>query len=126
MLGYPVEKDRPDQLVQLLSPERSDLGLIRTGLRSSTGASADHSVIFSSPRSEFVLNGDDELVVPLTWAGEDGIVVEKRLTFRRGSYAIGVEQTITNNSVTPWRGDQYTQLLRRSRPRERSMFDVAS
>ena len=126
MLGYPVEKDRPDELVQLLAPNRHDLGLIRTGLRSATGPSADHSAIFSAPKTEFVLNGDDEIVVPLTWVGENGLTVEKRLTFKRGGYAIGVEQTITNNSGEPWRGDQYTQLLRRSRPRERSMFNVAS
>jgi len=126
MLSYPVEKDRPDDLVQLLAPERNDLGLIRTGLRSATGAAADHNAIFSAPKAEFSLNGNDKIVVPLTWVGDNGLVVEKRLTFTRGSYAIGVEQTLTNNSAEPWRGDQYTQLLRRSRPRERSMFDVAS
>ena len=126
MLGYPVAKDRPDELVQLLSPERNALGLIRTGLRSLTGVAADHEVLFSAPRTEFSLDGDDQIVVPLTWVGDNGLVVEKRLTFTRGSYAIGVEQTVTNNSSEPWRGDQYTQLLRRSRGRERSMFDVDS
>ncbi|MGI9224949.1 MAG: membrane protein insertase YidC [Woeseiaceae bacterium] len=126
MLDYPVHKDQPDELVQLLSPERLDLGLIRTGLRSATGPSADHNVVFSAPNTEFRLDGNDEIVVPLTWVGENGLVVEKRLTFKRGGYAIGVEQTVTNNSGEPWRGDQYTQLLRRSRGWERSMFNVDS
>jgi YidC/Oxa1 family membrane protein insertase len=126
MLGYPVEKDRPDALVELLSPARNELGLIRTGLRSTTGAAADHDAVFASPQSEYMLGGADELVVPLTWTGEDGISVEKRLTFSRGSFAIGIEQTVNNASSTAWRGDQYTQLLRRSRDWERSMFDVAS
>ena len=126
MLEYPVHKDQPDDLVQLLSPERSDLGLIRTGLRSATGPSADHNVTFSVPRTEYRLDGNDEIVVPLTWVGENGMAVEKRLTFKRGSYAIAVAQTVTNNSGEPWRGDQYTQLLRRSRGQERSMFNVDS
>jgi len=126
MLDYPVHKDQPDELIELLSRERHDLGLVRTGLRSATGPSADHNVVFSAPKTEFDLGGNDELVVPLTWIGENGLIVEKRLAFGRGSYAIGVEQTITNNSAEPWRGDQYTQLLRRSRGRERSMFDVDS
>lgn len=126
MLGYPVEKDRPDELVKLLSPSRGDLGVIRTGLRSAAGAAPDHNAIFTSPQSEYVLDGADELVVPLTWTGEDGLSVEKRLTFRRGSFAIGVEQAVNNAGSTPWQGDQYTQLLRRSRDWERSMFDVAS
>jgi YidC/Oxa1 family membrane protein insertase len=109
MLGYPVEKDRPEELVQLLAPERNDFGLIRTGLRSATGPSADHNENFAAPSFEYVLDGSDEIVVPLTWVGENGLMVEKRLTFTRGSYAIGVEQTVTNNSVEPWRGDQCTQ-----------------
>ena len=126
MLGYPVEKDRPDELVQLLAPERNHLGLIRTGLRSATGSAADHNALFSAPKTNFTLDDNDQIVVPLTWVGKNGLMVEKRLTFARGSYAIGVEQTLTNSSSEPWRGDQYTQLLRRSRGRERSMFDVAS
>jgi YidC/Oxa1 family membrane protein insertase len=126
MLGYPVEKDRPDELVQLLSPLRNELGLIRSGLRCATGTAADHSTVFTSPRSEYVLGDSDSLVVPLSWTGDDGISVEKRLTFTRGSFVIGIEQTVTNASSSPWRGDQYTQLLRRSRDWERSMFDVAS
>jgi YidC/Oxa1 family membrane protein insertase len=126
MLGYPVEKDRPDELVHLLSPARNELGLIRTGLRSATGTAADHSAVFTSPQSEYVLGDGESLVVPLSWTGDDGISVEKRVIFTRGSFAIGIKQTVTNGSSSPWRGDQYTQLLRRSRDWERSMFDVAS
>ena len=126
MLGYPVEKDRPDELVNLLSPEHHDLGLIRTGLRSAVGESANHNTRFTAENTVYTLGDADQLVVPLTWTDGSGIVVEKTLTFTRGSYAIGVEQTVTNNTSDPWRGDQYTQLLRRSREQERSMFDVAS
>ena len=126
MLGYPVEKDRPDELVNLLSPERHDLGLIRTGLRSAVGESANHNTRFMAENTVYTLGDADQLVVPMTWTDGSGIVVEKTLTFTGGSYAIGVEQTVTNNTSEPWRGDQYTQLLRRSREQERSMFDVAS
>jgi YidC/Oxa1 family membrane protein insertase len=126
MLRYPVAKDRPNDLIQLLAPERHEFGLIRTGLRSASGEAADHSAAFGSRQRSYELGEADEIVVPLTWTDGNGLSVEKRLIFSRGSYAIGVEQTITNNSSQPWRGDQYTQLLRRSRGRERSMFDVDS
>ena len=126
LLGYPVEKDRPDDLVELLSPERGNLGLIRTGLRSATGASADQDTVFSAPRNAFVLGDAEEIVVPLTWTDGNGITIEKRFVFTRGGYAIRVEQTLSNNSAGPWRGDQYTQLLRRSKGIDRSMFDVDS
>ena len=33
---------------------------------------------------------------------------------------------MTNGTGEAWRGDQYTQLLRRSREPERSMFNVSS
>jgi YidC/Oxa1 family membrane protein insertase len=126
LLGYPVEKDRPNELVELLSPERSNLGLIRAGLRSTAGASADQDSVFASPQSEYVLGEADAITVPLTWTNESGVTIEKRFLFTRGSYTIGVEQTLVNNSSEPWRGDQYTQLLRRSKGIDRSMFDVDS
>jgi YidC/Oxa1 family membrane protein insertase len=66
LLGYPVEKDRPNDLVELLSPERSNLGLIRTGLRGATGTTANQDTVFSSPRSDYALGDADEIAVPLT------------------------------------------------------------
>ena len=123
LLDYPIEKDRPDELVELLSPEPGNLGLIRTGLR---GTSAQPDTVFDSPQSEYALGDADELVVPLAWTDETGVSIEKRFIFTRGSNAIRVEQTLANNSDQPWRGDQYTQLLRRSKGIERSMFDVDS
>ncbi len=68
----------------------------------------------------------DELVVPLTWRGADGVVVTKRYRFKRGSYQIDVEQTVQNGSSSNWRGAQYAQLHRRLYSAERSMFDVDS
>ncbi|MDX1508500.1 MAG: membrane protein insertase YidC, partial [Woeseiaceae bacterium] len=41
-------------------------------------------------------------------------------------YAIRVEQELTNGTETTWRGDQVTQIIRRSFEQERSMFDVDS
>jgi YidC/Oxa1 family membrane protein insertase len=126
VLNYPIHKDEPDKLVQLLTPDRSDLGLIRTGLRSATGPGADQDALFSSPRSDYVLGDADELVVPLTSSDANGVSIEKTFHLTRGSYAITVEQILVNNSGEPWRGDQYTQLLRRSKGVDRSMFDVDS
>ncbi len=126
VLDYPIHKDEPGKLVQLLSPERSNLGLIRTGLRSANGPGADQDTLFISPRSEYALGDAEQLVVPMTWTDPSGVTIEKTFHFTRGSYAIVVEQTLTNNSGQPWRGDQYTQLLRRSKGIDRSMFDVDS
>ena len=125
MLGYPVAKDRPDDLVTLLSPGTDNLGILRTGLRS-TGAAPDHEAIFSVPSTRFELNGSDELRVPLTWDSGDGVRVTKTFIFRRGLYRVDVEQRVENGSQAPWTADQYSQILRRSYEQERSMFDVGS
>jgi len=127
LLNYPVAKDRPDDLIQLLSTDPNQLGLIQTGLRSTgEGAEPNHRAFFSSTRQSFDLGSNDELVVPLTWTDSAGVTVEKRYRFTRGSYAIVVEQVVTNNSEQPWRGAEYAQLQRRLYEQKRSMFDVDS
>jgi len=127
LLNYPVHKDQPDDLVQLLSTEPNQLGLIQTGLRSTgEGAEPNHRAIFTSTRQSFDIGGADEFVVPLSWTDGEGVTVEKRYRFTRGSYAVVIEQIVTNNSEQPWRGAEYAQLQRRFYEQKRSMFDVDS
>jgi YidC/Oxa1 family membrane protein insertase len=127
LLEYPVAKDSPDVLVRMLSTDPGDLGKIQTGLRStSDGAEPNHRATLSPLTSNFDLGTADELVVPFGWSNEAGVTVEKRLHFARGSYAIKVEQVVTNDGDQPWRGAEYAQLQRRSYEQKRSMFDVDS
>ena len=125
--NYPVAKDRPDELVQLLSPEVNDLGLIQSGLRGAgDGAEANHRATFTSTQTNLAMNGDDELVATLKWSDGAGISVDKRYRFKRGSYTIVLEQEIINGSDQTWRGAEYVQLQRRLFEQKRSMFDVDS
>jgi YidC/Oxa1 family membrane protein insertase len=100
--NYPVAKDQPDTLVELLSPQPANLGLIQSGL----------------------LDGNDELVVPLTWTDGNGLTVIKEYRFTRGSYVIELQHKVINQSADEWRGAEYAQIQRRSFPIERSMFNV--
>lgn len=127
LLKYPVAKNRPNELVQLLGRERGNLGLIQTGLRSSgDGAEPNHLADFRSTVQNYELSGNDELTVSLDWADESGISVTKEYRFARGSYIIPVRQTVINESDTEWRGAEYAQIQRHSAPQGRSMFDVDS
>jgi YidC/Oxa1 family membrane protein insertase len=127
MLNYPVAKDRPDTLVQLLSTDSRDLGLIQTGLNTGVeGPMPSHTALFRSRRTHYELDGADEIVVPLSWTDGSGVEVEKRYWFRRGSYAVQLEQQIDNGSDAPWKGGAYAQIVRRLRATDRSMFNVDS
>ncbi len=128
MLDYPVAKDQPDTLVELLSPAGPDYGVMRAWLRGTDeGAETpDFDAIYSAASMDYELGGADQIVVALNWAGEEGIEVEKRYVFTRGSYAIGLEHEIVNGSDREWRGDQVVQIRRRSKEPDRSMFDVDS
>jgi len=127
LLEYPVEKEQPDIQVELLDPGSTDLGLIQIGLNSAGDApKADHNAVFSAPANDYALVGSDEVVVPLTWTDGQGVTVEKTYRFTRGSYRIDITQRLINDGAADWRGAEYAQMLRRSRPPDRSMFDVNS
>jgi YidC/Oxa1 family membrane protein insertase len=128
LLNYPVAKDQPDTLVQLLSTEPDSLGLIETGLRALDGApEATHLSTFETAQNNYDLGGADDMVVALSWSDpEGGIAVEKRYRFSKGSYVIQLEQVVTNSSADAWRGAEYLRIKRYSRDQERSMFDVDS
>lgn len=126
MLEYPVAKDQPDEKIKLLNTEPDDHGAIRSWLRSANGAVTDANTLYEASARSFDLGDRDELVVSLTMTDASGLSFEKRFTLTRGSYAIALQQDVRNNSETTWRGDQVTQLQRRSYEHERSMFDVDS
>ncbi len=123
--NYPVHKDRPDSLVELLNPQPLRLGLIQSGLRTAGGGDeANHLATFSAATTEYSLGGADELIVPLSWTDGSGLTVEKEYRFTRGSYAVELRQTVINDSDSDWRGAEYVQIQRRSFEHKRSMFDV--
>ncbi|WP_427501308.1 membrane protein insertase YidC [Methylomonas sp. MED-D] len=132
LLNYPHEKtntvvQKAWALIGLPAPEKNlapirlfdsnpeNLFLAQTGLVANQNSSSapDHHAVFSAERTDYTLaDGQDQLIVPLTWTNEQGLRVVKTFTFSRGSYAVDVEQKIVNQSATAWSGRQYEQLLR--------------
>ena len=125
LLEYPVDKKDDAAKVRLLSPVPGAEYTLSTGLRAVDGApEANHRENFASERSEYRLaEGDDELVVPLTWTAGD-ISVTKLYTFRRGRYTIEVEQVVRNAGGEEYGAAPYVLLRRAHRPEKRSMFNV--
>ncbi len=126
--AYPVAKDQPDEPVKLLASDVEAPFFFRTGIRAADGlAEANHLVEFSAARSDYELAaGQDELELVLSWAGADGISVEKIYRFKRGRYDLALEQRVTNGGDVAYRAVAYQQIYRRHLPPERSMFDVDS
>ena len=127
LLGYPVAKDQPNELVELLSTNPNDLGLIQTGVNSAgTRPKANHTAQFDVGSRDYSLGNSEEMMVLLTWEDGYGITVEKTIVLRRGSYRIDVSHRVINDSDSDWRGAEYAQIVRRSRQQDRSMFNVDS
>lgn len=130
-LQYPVAKDRPNQLVQVLNPSPSELAVFRTGLRSVSDEGGrpepNHRATYTAEKSEYRLaDGQDVIEVPLTWQRDDGLTVTKIYRFERGSYIIPMEQRVENGTGEAWSAAPYGQIAHRIHAQERSMFDVAT
>lgn len=111
---YPVEKDRPNEPVQLLDYLPDDRWVFQTGLRSADeSAEPNHLANYRVSSNTYTLEpGQDELVVRLDWIHPDSVGASKIYTFRRGSYRVDLDIELTNDGSTPWRGASYAQMDR--------------
>ena len=56
---------------------------------------------YTSAQTEYKLaDGQDKLVVPLTWTSPEGVTFTKEFVLTRGKYTIGVDYQVTNSSTT--------------------------
>lgn len=125
---YPEVKGQssPVVLESLASPQK--LYLLESGLGGPDDAARPtHLAHFTSPERQYRLApGADELRVPLTWTDGHGVTVTKTFVFRRGSYEIGLDQTVDNRSAAPWQADAYAEILRYETPSHSSMFTYSA
>ena len=102
--NYPVAKDQPNVLVELLSTDELRYASMQSGLIADAGDGEQYfNAIMTTPATRYALDGADEVVVPFTWENDEGVRVEKRLRFTRGSYRVDVEHDVSNSGATGWR-----------------------
>lgn len=76
-----------------------------------------HKTLFSAATTQYKLaEGANEVQVRLTWAGANGVKVDKVFTFRRNSYVVDVAYEIHNGSATRLDPHSYFQLVRNGQP----------
>jgi YidC/Oxa1 family membrane protein insertase len=124
LVRYPVHKGE-SQLVRLLDDAPATMFLINSGVRAvGGGPEPTHQVIYAADAKEYVLASEqDTLDVTLTWQ-DAGLVARKTYRFTRGSYAIGLEQQVRNDTGAAWAGSGYVQLERRHAPAKRSRTSI--
>lgn len=108
-----AEKDTAP--VRLFNSEANKLFVAQSGFitEKDSATAPNHYSVFSAEQDSYTLtDGQDSISVPLKWTDNNGLTVTKVFTFKRGSYAIALDQSIQNNTGKTWSGRQYNQLLR--------------
>ncbi|WP_374438308.1 membrane protein insertase YidC [Pseudomonas panipatensis] len=132
---YPLRQDRPDVPFPLFEHDQQRTYLAQSGLTGTDGpdAAVAGRPLYSSSKTEYQLaDGQDQLVVDLSFAHE-GVNYIKRFTFHRGlkadcsekekaqkkldcinpnAYQVDVSYLIDNQSAKAWSGSLFAQLKR--------------
>ena len=106
---YPIELNS-DQKFQLLSNSPESIFHAQSGLIPADQMPT-HQSEFTSESQEYFLQNNSELIVPLSWKGDNGIEVTKYFYFKPNSYIVEVDYQIRNNSSSDQNVSSYTQLV---------------
>ncbi len=132
LLNYPVQKTNnvvdslremvgmsPAEInktpVRLFDNNQEKIFVAQSGLIADAGlpTAPNHYTVFTSEKDQYNLqDNEDTLSVPLTWSDNQGFLITKIYTFKRGSYDIKLDQVVKNNTGKVWTGRQYSQLLK--------------
>ncbi|KAA0873766.1 membrane protein insertase YidC [Nitrincola tapanii] len=80
--------------------------------RDGPDAQAEGRPVYRVSQSQFVMGDEETLVVDLSYTNEAGVEITKRYSFVRGSYQVGLEYLINNQSDAPFRSTLFGQLKR--------------
>ena len=114
---YPVNLEQPD-IPLILLDDSSKTYISQSGLLHDRIANVNvsklapnHHDVFQTQQSKYVLSeGQDELVVPFQWRGDNNVLVTKTFIFQRNKYLVDVAFKIDNQGQQDWIGRQYRQL----------------
>ncbi len=112
LLDYPTVLEEPEKKINLLEQHGELLFIAQSGLLSHQ-ASPNHTSVYQSAQMDYrLVDGADELRVPLVWRSEEGVRVTKTFIFKRGKYGVEVRHQLENDSSGLWTGSRYDQLQR--------------
>lgn len=111
LLNYP-ESLGSTQPFNLLTTQSNYLYQAQSGLIGKDGIDTNAGrAQFTVTQPEFILkDGQDELVVPMSYQAANGSTFTKTFTFKRGEYVINVDYKINNSTANPIELSLYGQL----------------
>lgn len=113
LIGYPVAKDKPDEDLALLDDRDPHYFILQSGLASAEKPLLSASTVFTAPAERFELAaGAETLDVPLVFTDASGLKFTKTFRFTRGSYQIGLTQTVENTTAAALSASPYARLQR--------------
>lgn len=129
LLDYPQSTENKNQPFVLLQNQTKEKYVASSNLFTANANKIESlHLVYTSPQTEYQLSPDEnQLKVVLTGKTEDGLIVNKEFTFKKGSYLIDVNYQISNKGSSEWKGYMNTQLLRSSPKEDKSsIFHVGS
>ncbi len=105
--------------VRLFAQDPANYFVAQSGWVSNAGAAPSHLSGFVLDRDALPAGadlsldpGENQVVVPFTWTGDNGVTIRRTYTFARGDYVVQVRDEVVNNGAEPWQGFVYRQLSR--------------
>ena len=126
--SYPISLEEKDKAVRIVDKAKgyaAQSGLLSADVNGSKLA-PNHYANFVSEKTEYILaEGQDTLVVPMTWNNGQGISVVKTFTFERGKFLVNQSQQLNNQTQNVWTGSEYSQLTHNGQTKSGSLLGGA-
>ena len=121
--------ESPDEPFVLLDNTGNRTYVAQSGLIGANGIDGTQRPLYSASATTYQLNeGQDELIVDLTYGDASGVQVIKRFTFQRSDYLINISFNVNNTTGAPWSANLFGQIKRGTYadPTQASGFGMAS
>ena len=122
---YPISLKEKDKAIRIVDKEKgyAALSALLHQNKRSSSAAPGFDAIFSAEKEEYILqDGQQQLVVKLSWKNNQGLNVIKSFIFERGKFLVKQEQEVQNSTNEPWTGRQTLLLSHGKHERKGSLL----
>jgi YidC/Oxa1 family membrane protein insertase len=107
LLNYPIIQGEPEPVHLLAKFNLAQSGLIG---RDGPDSNRKGRPFYLAKQLNYQTQGDDDIVIPLTWTNNKGLTVTKTFTIKANEYDIVVSYTVKNNGTTAASVQPFGQL----------------